>query len=594
MRTPLRPLPQILRARVEGGNPDLIEAENIRLRHEEMRERARATAAQRIWFLTAAFCLLFAIIGLRMGVLAATQPIEPGIAEARAEIQAQRADIVDRQGRVMATNLVTHALYAHPRDMIDPIGSARALAAIFPDLDADTLARQFTSGRSFVWVRRTLSPEQRQRVHEIGEPGLLFGAREMRLYPNGRIAAHVLGGASFGQEGVDSAEVIGTAGIERALDQRLRDPALLGQPLHLSIDLSVQAALTETLEAGMGLMNAKGAAALVMDVRTGELLAMVSLPDFDPNDRPNPRVTGDPGDSPLFNRALQGVYELGSVMKVFPVAQALELGLVEPRTVMDVKGPIRAGAATVRDHPTTPRVLTVAGIIAKSSNVGTVKLATQIGHGPQEEFLRRLGFFAPVPLELSEAPGARPLVPAKWSDTTAATVAYGHGISANLVHLASAYASLVNGGLRVTPTLLRRDDPALGERLIAPETSARMRGVLRSTVTQGTARQAEVAGYYLGGKTGTAEKPSRGGGYVDDKVVATFAGAFPMTDPRYVLVVSLDEAEDTTGTEARRTAGWTTVPVVQVVLRRIGPLLGVRPEPEPAETVLADYLVLSE
>lgn len=590
-RSPLRPLARILRARAEGANPDAIEAANIRARHEGERDRLRARAEGRLWILAFSFCLVFASIGLRMGTLAATAPTEPRSAVAAARIQAQRADIVDRQGRLLATNLVTHALYAHPREMIDPVRAATALAQIFPDLDAARLQMQFTSGRSFVWVRRQMSPEQRQMVHEIGEPGLFFGPREVRLYPNGPIAAHVLGGASFGQEGVHSAEVVGTAGIERALDARLRDPALLHEPLRLTLDLSVQAALTEVLDGGMKLMNARGAAAVVMEADTGQIVAMASLPDFDPNDRPRPPVQGDPSDSVLFNRAVQGVYELGSVMKIFPVADAIDRGLINPDSEIDVTGPIRWGAAIVRDHPPVRGTMTVSDVIAKSSNIGTVKIAGMLGHGPQQAFLRAAGFFDPVPLELTEAPGARPLVPGRWSDTTAATVSYGHGLSSNLVHLAAAYAAVVNGGLRVTPTLVQRDRAAqpssapntgegAPERLISAETSRMMRAILRRTVTEGTGRQADVPGYQLAGKTGTAEKTRTDGpGYDPDRVVATFAGAFPAQDPRYVLVVSLDEGYRMAGKVTLRTAGNTAAPVTQAILARIGPLLGVRPQP---------------
>ena len=314
IRTPLRPLARILLARQKGENPDTIERENLRLRHEEIRDRSRARAEVRLLFLSLGFLAAFSTIGARMGLLAATEPVEPRSASAGAQIMATRADITDRNGRILATNMQTNSLYAQPKDMVDPGRVARELAKIFPEIDPVALERRLTDGRSFLWIRRVMSPEQMQRVHEIGDPGLLFGPREMRLYPNGTLAAHVLGGASFGAEGVSSAEVIGTAGIEKALDARLRDPAQAGTPLALSIDLTLQAAVEEILGTGKTMLNAKGAAAILMDVRTGEILSLASLPAFDPNDRPNPLVKGDPGDSPLFNRAVQGVYELGSTI----------------------------------------------------------------------------------------------------------------------------------------------------------------------------------------------------------------------------------------------------------------------------------------
>ncbi|MFN3293132.1 MAG: peptidoglycan D,D-transpeptidase FtsI family protein [Gemmobacter sp.] len=576
-RTPLRPLARILDARARGENPDAIEAENIRTRHEAMRDRARARAESRLLLLIAGFCVGFALIGIRMAELAAATPEEPRVVVSGRGIQAQRADILDRNGHVLATNMVTHALYAHPRDMVDPARAARELVRIFPDMNEERLLRQFTSGNAFYWLRRKLSPEQVQAVHDIGEPGLLFGPREMRLYPNGRLAAHVLGGSRFGDEAVHSAEVIGVAGLEKALDDRLRDPARLDEPVQLSIDLPVQAAVAEVLHSGMMLLNAKGAAAILMDARSGEILAMVSLPDFDPNDRPLPPTSGDPGDSPIFNRALQGVYELGSVMKVFPVAQALELGLVTPDTMINSTSPMQMGRFRIRDFKNYGPQLSVTDVIVKSSNVGTARIVAQVGPLRQQAFLKELGFLDPVPVELVEAPRARPLVPKKWSEIHAATVSYGHGLAASPLHLAAAYAAMVNGGRKVTPTLLKGAG-GMGAPLISERTSDQMRAMLRQTVLRGTAKMADIPGYLVGGKTGTADKQKPGGGYHKDKVMANFAGAFPMNDPRYVIVVSLDEPVETSGTEARRTAGWTAVPVTAEIVRRVAPLLGLRPQ----------------
>lgn len=579
-RTPLRPLARILDARARGENPDTIEAENIQRRHETLRDTSRSRAEGRLLLLAVGFCAAFLTIGARMAVLAGSDPGETNSVVNAAQIQSQRADILDRNGRVLATNHVTNALYAHPREMVDPTRTAQELARIFPDLDQAQMLRQFTGKAAFVWLRRRLSPEQVQAVHDIGEPGLYFGPREMRLYPNGALAAHILGGSRFGDEGVHSAEVIGTAGLEHALDARLRDPSMLDQPVELSIDLTVQAVVAEVLGAGMQMLGAKGAAAIIMDVRTGEILSLVSLPDFDPNDRPRPPVTGDPGDSPIFNRALQGVYELGSVMKVFPVAQALELGLVNPDTMVNSASPMQLGRFKIRDFRNYGPQLSVSNVIVKSSNVGTVRINNMVGATRQQAFLQELGFLDPVPVELTEAPRARPLVPKRWSDIHAATVSYGHGISVSPLHLAQAYATLVNGGTRVTPTLLKGGDATRGVRVISPRTSGLIREMLRKTVTEGTAKMADVPGYFVAGKTGTADKMKPGGGYHKDKVMANFAGTFPVTDPRYVIVVSLDEPVETSGTEARRTAGWTAVPVTAEIIRRAAPLLGLVPAVE--------------
>ena len=270
IRTPLRPLAQILLARQAGQNPDMIERDNLAKRHDIMRESTKGRSQLRLAVLALAFFAAFATIVVRMGMLAASEPVEPRLAGAESGISAGRADLTDRNGRMLATNMVTHALYAHPKDMIDPVRVAKELALIFSDFKVADLERRFTDGRNFLWLRKVLSPEQMQAVHDIGDPGLLFGPREMRLYPNGRLAAHILGGASFGQEGVNAAQVIGMAGLEYALDSSLRDPSLSNQPVALSIDLTVQDAVAEVLASGMTMLDAKGAAAVLMDVDTGK------------------------------------------------------------------------------------------------------------------------------------------------------------------------------------------------------------------------------------------------------------------------------------------------------------------------------------
>lgn len=582
IRTPLRPLARILEARRLGENPDAIERDNIRLRHEEMRDQSRQRAEGRLFILGLFFCAAFVAVGGRMATLAASEPSEPRANAAGASIVAQRADIVDREGRILATNLETFSLYAVPPQMIEPEHAATELARIFPELDKKDLLEDFTGKRKFLWIRKKLSPEQKQAVHDIGEPGLLFGPREMRLYPNGKLAAHVMGGASFGREGVHAAEVIGVAGIERLFDDKLRDPANEGKALQLSLDLPVQAAAERVLYGGMKLMNAKGAASVLLDVHTGEIISMVSLPDFDPNDRPQVLTEGDASDSPLFNRVVQGVYELGSTYKIFAAAQAMELGLANPETVFDTRGPLRWGKHKIRDFRNYGNELTLTKIIVKSSNIGTARVAQMIGTERQQDFLRRLGLLEATPVELTEASGGKPLLPKNWSELSTMTISYGHGISATPMHLASAYAAIANGGYVVQPTLLKQDGPQYGERVMSASVAAASRTMLRKVVTEGTASFGEVPGYAVGGKTGTADKPKPCGGYYEDKVIATFATLFPAHDPKYVLVVTLDEPVETSGDEPRRTAGWTAVPVAAEMIRRVAPLLGMRPEIEPS------------
>jgi cell division protein FtsI (penicillin-binding protein 3) len=592
IRTALRPLPRVITARQNGENPDLIEAENLRQRHEEMREKERLRAESRLSVLVLAFLAAFLTVGIRLGVMAAGDPSEPVAENYSSKIMTQRADIIDRNGAILATNLVTDSLYAQPPLMIDKAHAAQQLAIIFPDLKAEDLLADFQSKRKFIWLQRKLSPEQRQAVHDIGEPGLLFGPREMRLYPNGTLAAHILGGASFGREGVSSAEVIGVAGVENQFDEFLRDPAMQGKPLQLSIDLTVQAATQRVLAGGMKMMNAKAAAAVLMDVHTGEVIALVSLPDFDPNNRPRPAVTGDASDSVLFNHASQGLYELGSTFKLFTAAIALEDKIVGPNGMVNIKGPLKWGKFTVRDFHNYGSTLSLTDVIVKSSNIGSARLAMEFGGGRQQAFLDSIGMFSPVPIELVEARQSRPLLPKHWSELSTMTVSYGHGIAASPLHLAAAYSSVLNGGTRIRPTILKSEDVTKGERVVSEETSKALRIMLRQVVLRGTASMGEVKGYHVGGKTGTADKPNPTGGYYKDKVIASFAAVFPAHDPKYVLVVTMDEPVDTSGLEPRRTAGWTSVPVAAEIIRRVAPLMGMRPEIEQAgglEYMLSRY-----
>jgi cell division protein FtsI (penicillin-binding protein 3) len=553
-------------------------------------ERARLRAERRLKFTAACFILGFVTVAVKMGAIAASEAREPVTGTLGAGIVNERADITDRAGRVLATNVTATALYAQPHLMLDPIAAAEGLEKIFPDMKAETWKRRFTSGSKFFWLRGNISPEQQQAVHDLGEPGLLFGSREMRVYPNGPLAAHVLGGARYGEQDVRAAEIVGVAGIEKHFDDLLSDPERRGAPLRLSLDLSVQATVEAVLDGGMRLMGAEGATAVLMDVHTGELIALASLPDFDPNARPQPATEGDPAASPLFNRAVQGVYELGSTFKIFTTAQSMELGLTSARTMIDTRGPMRQGRHRITDFRNYGPQLSVTDVIRKSSNIGTARMALDIGATRQKAFLGSLGFLEPTPVELVEAAGARPIVPARWPDITTMTVSYGHGLSASPLHLAVGYASLLNGGTRVQPTLVARDaPPAPGPRIVSPRISAESRWMLRQVVMDGTASMGEVAGYQVGGKTGTADKPKYTGGYWDDRVISTFASVFPAHDPRYVLVVTLDEPEIEAAGELRRTAGWTAVPVSSEIVRRVAPLLGMRPDFDPMRDDFAAY-----
>ncbi len=579
-RRPLRPLARILSAERFGTTPETIEEQERKRRWDNTYEELRIRETSRLIFVMVALFVSFITVGTRMIWIATTPAQEPRFASVHGSaIVDTRADIVDRNGRILATNLASKALYAQPHIMVDPEAAAQGLARIFPDLDAATWQARFTSGQRFIWVRRNLSPEQMQQVHDLGEPGLLFGPRDMRLYPNGPIAAHVLGGAGYGEEGVNSAEIVGRRGVEAYFDDVLRDPAQESEPLFLSLDLSVQAATERVLEDGMKLMNAQAATAVLMHIHTGEVIALASLPDYDPNDHPRVAQAIDP----LFNRAVQGVYELGSTFKPFTIAQAIELGLYTPESRIDVRGPLRDGGPPIRDFHDMGQELSVHDILVRSSNVGTARIAMEIGGDRQRAFLEALGLAQPTALEMMEARSVRPLMPDPWRLINTMTISYGHGFSTSPLHLAAAYATLVNGGTRVTPTLLQRSEPQSGVRVISQSVSEQMQDMLVDAVNapQGTASFARMdaytKAYTVGGKTGTADKPNPEGGYYDDKVLTTFASFFPAEAPQYVLVVTLDEPEDRSGLEPRRTAGWTAVPVAAEIIRRVAPLLGIRP-----------------
>ncbi|MEW2917680.1 penicillin-binding protein 2 [Ruegeria sp. ANG10] len=582
-RTPLRPLARVLDARARGENPKAIERENIRQRHEGMKDRARARAEGRLLVLGLFFFCAFSVVGVRMGMLATSEAQEPLASAPGAAIAMQRANIVDREGRILATNLDTYSVYAQPPAMIDPAAAADQLVAIFPDLDKERLVKDFTGNRKFLWIKKRISPEQKQAVHDIGDPGILFGPREMRLYPNGRLAAHILGGSGFGREGVSAAEVIGVAGVEKQFDDYLRDPANGNKPLQLSLDLTIQAAVEQVLYGGMKIMNAKGASAVLMNAHTGEVISAASLPSFDPNDRPRPPTSGfDPSDSPLFNRYVQGVYELGSVFKIFTAAQAVQLGLVNSETIIDTSGPMRIGRFPIGEfNGKNYGKISVADVIVHSSNRGTGRLALQIGSRRQQDFLEALGMFEPTPFEIVEAAGGEPLKPKKWGELSTVTISYGHGLSTSPMHLAAGYAAIANGGHYVSPTILRKNGAQYGPRVMSESAAKQAQNMLRRVVTDGTASFGDVAGYDVAGKTGTADKPKPRGGYYDEKVIATFATFFPAYDPKYVLIVTLDEPSIVAYGEKRRTAGWTAVPVAAELIGRIAPLLGLRPRLEP-------------
>ena len=577
-RRPLRPISQIISARKNGQNPDHIERENIRQRHLVMEKVTRIRSESRLLVLIGFFFVSFLAIGLKMGMLSMITPAEPISSTQILQTLTKRADILDRNGSILATNLITNALYAKPNLMINKQTAAKELVKIFPDLKLLNLINQFEGTKKFIWIKRKISPEQMQAVHELGEPGLKFGPREMRLYPNGRLAAHVLGGVRYGRQSVHSAELVGSAGVELQFDKFLQDELGSGDPLILSLDLGVQSAIGHVLQGGMQLMNAKGAAAILMDIHSGEIISMVSLPDFDPNDRVQKASKKNGSQSSLFNKAVQGRYELGSVFKVFTAAMALEDGIVNQNTLVDTSSPIIWGKHRISNYHSLPEELLFTDVIVKSSNTGTSRLAKELGGVRQKEFLTNLGFFESTGIELVEGKQITSQYPSNWSEISTMTISYGHGISSSPLHLAAAFASVLNGGLKVNPTLLKRNGTdKIRKRVIRSDVSQTLINILYQVVERGTASAARVHGYSVAGKTGTAKKVKPTGGYYNKKNITTFASVFPAEAPKYVLLVTLDEPVVLTGLKSRRTAGWTAAPISSEIIYRAAPLLGVRP-----------------
>lgn len=582
-RVPLRPMARILDARRRGADPDRIEKENLRQRHEELRDRLRIKAEQRLLIAIVLTILLFSGLGFRVTQLALT-PVAEDPVNSHTDLVALRGDLLDRRGTVLATNLPTRSLYADPNLILNHVAAARALAGLFPDLDEDTLRARLAPDRSMVFLKDELSLAQQQAVNDIGDPGLKLGYREMRLYPNGPVAAHVLGAVQYGMKGTSGAELKGVDGVEAWFDAALSDPARQGAPIRLSLDLRLQVIMEEVLAAGMDRLGAVGAAAVLMDVETGEVLAMASLPDFDPNARPDKTPADDRGTGPLFNRAAQGVYELGSVVKTLTYAWALERGIVTPDMIIDTRAPLQIGPDKINDAGRHDTSMPAEQVLVESSNVGTARIARAADPDFMPEMLDAFGLLTPTGIELPKARAARSSLPDTLRPIRVATMSYGQGMHTSVLHIATAYAAIANGGRRVTPTLLADGGEGMGDRIVSEATARHVLNALRRVVVEdkGTANFARLPGYDIGGKTGTAKKyDPKTGRYFDDRYLNTFAQVFPVAEPKYVLVVTLDEPEYVRPAGVERYAGWTAVPVAAEITRRIAPVIGLRPSIEP-------------
>jgi len=509
------------------------------------------------------FGLAYMSIGVRLvDLMVFKDPATPAprSASTAAHLSAARADIVDRNGVIIATNLPTVNVYADATKIGDAKQVATQLMGVLKDLHFDDTVKRLSSGQRFIYLRRHLTPQDQMAVNRLGIPGVYFEESERRVYPQGSLFAHVLGATDPDNRGA--------AGVEKSFDQTLADNRA---PLQLSLDARAQYAAHETLKEGVKRFRAAAGAAVVMDVHSGEIVAMVSLPDFDP------KTMGDAPPDSRFNRATLGLYEMGSTFKLLTAAMCLETGASTLESSYDATDPIKIGRFTITDYHGEKRWLTVPEIMIHSSNIGAAKMALVAGTETQKTYLRKMGLLSPLSLELPET--GKPQFPSTWRDINTITISYGHGISVTPVHMSSAISALVNGGKLIPPTVVKRNEADIpeGQQILSAKTSAQMRALMRLIVMYGSGKQADVGGYEVGGKTGSAEKVGYRGGYSQHALRTSFVAAFPVHQPRYVIVVVLDEPKGTKETYNFATAGWNAAPTAGTIIAKIAPMLGVFP-----------------
>jgi cell division protein FtsI (penicillin-binding protein 3) len=549
-----------------------VQSESARRNDEAgFRRQRQDQTRNRIVLAVAAFAIAYlAIIGrlVMFGIM--EQAPVGAFNDPNAGVATSRPDLVDRNGEILATDIKMASLYAEPRNILDPDEATELITSVLPDLDATALRKKLSGDAGFVWIKREITPTQRKQIHDLGIPGVGFLSENRRFYPGGPTAAHIVGLVNVDNQGI--------AGLEKYVDDRwLSDLHQAGfargedlEPVKLSLDLRVQLILRDELTAAIERYQAIAATGIVLNVKTGEVLAMVSLPDFDPND------PVDANKPDRLNRTSAGAFEVGSIFKSFTFAMALDSGAVTLEDRIDASRPIRVGRFTINDFHGKNRVLTVPEVFIYSSNIGAARMALKVGGERQKAYLERFGFTRKVKTDLPEV--ALPIVPKKWSELTTMTVAFGHGMAVTPLQVAVADAALVNGGTLIPPTFLVRDAETaagLGEQVVSRETSDALRYLLRLNVEKGSGKRAAVPGYRVGGKTGTAEKVENGR-YSAQKRLNSFLAAFPMDDPEYVVLVVLDEPKpEKEGAGA--TAGLNAAPTVSAVIRRAAALLGVEP-----------------
>jgi cell division protein FtsI (penicillin-binding protein 3) len=562
---------------MNAPQPALVAPRPERLRLVGQRRQMLAVMHQRLMFGMLVYGGIVALIVLRILWLAAFGD-HAGRKQGLTELIPERGDILDRDGQPLARTIDAWTIAVHPTRVIgDKLALARRLAALMPERSEEQYFKLLRSDEPFFYLRRRAPPGLVEAVNAIGEPGLAIEREPDRLYPQTSLAAHVVGFTDIDGKGA--------AGAERAFDSYLSDPATRGKPLVLSISSRVQQALEAELGAALTHFSAIGAAGVVMDVHSGEILAMTSLPALNPN------VPGQATPEQMFNRATLGVFELGSTFKPFTLAMAMDSGTVSgPGQIFNCPDTLPAYGHVVHDTHPFGRQCSVAEIMMESSNIGMAQMADQLGAQRQKAWLKKMGFLDRVEIELKER--GRPLTPgSRWGPFETMTIGFGQGIAVAPLQLAMGYATLFDGGIYHPPTILKvsADHPlAPGRRVFSADTSYRMRALLRLVVMKGTGRKADAPGYRVGGKTGTAQKIINGR-YSQSINITSFAGVFPMDDPRYVIVVMLDEPKATPETYGFTTAGWNVAPVVSRTISRIAPMLGVAPdinrEPNMAEVL---------
>ncbi|UWU86432.1 penicillin-binding protein 2 [Bradyrhizobium yuanmingense] len=542
-----------------------------------------AKARARVGLAMLAFASVYALIGGRLVMFAIGADAHSARRAAAQEVVATaRPDIVDRNGAILATDVKAASLFGEPRRIIDKDEAIELLTATIPDLDEAEVRERLRTRKGFVWLKREVTPAQQQAVHKLGIPGIGFLRENKRVYPTGNEVAHLIGLVNIDNQGI--------AGLEKWLDnQGLADLHRAGfatdrlqKPIELAVDLRVEHALRDELLKAKDKFRAKAASGIVSNVKTGEIVAMVSLPDFDPN---NPKEAHDPD---RINRLTTGVYEMGSTFKAFTLAMGLDSGKINLNSMWDARGNLHYGKFTIHDSHPVGRFINTKEVFTYSSNIGAARIALNQGVEAHKAFLAKLGQMTRLRTELPES--AAPLLPRRWSELNTVTAAFGQGLSVAPLQAVMGINALVNGGYLIPPTFLKRSESeamAMAKRVIKPETSDKMRFLMRLNAEVGSARKADVKGYYVGGKTGTSEKVVNGR-YAKKRVLNSFTAILPCDDPKYHVLIMLDEPQALPETHGFITSGWNAVPTGGKVIERIAPLLGVEPRFElpPAERLI--------